>query len=481
MNKAMLESLDRFNKRPHSVNILFFLTDGDPTVGVTNREEIRSNIKNANKENVLIFTFGFGDDCDLEFLKHIASENGGFSQKIYEAVDSGNQIINLFKRISNLVLKNVIVTYLNTTIDTRYLTPTSFKTIFSGSEIAIAGRIKNPVHKGGVVFQLSGESPSGMWIKTQSLEFANELDFIHFPEVPDFPNLTRFEMLPNITKKTWAYVTLKQMIEENAPRDDIVTMAIENGFVTAYTSMVVTKENLKWDSPEEVKKTPKLPITTTLPPTTTTTTEAPRRGHTFRGAGNLFGVNARKYSSVTNKVFVPHIYQIPAVIVKPYKCNQMLCVSQHMVCTNVTKLLLLRDIRADVEIYSYPLENHDCTRDFKKITIQTGRKHIEVTPSVAIINRKRINMTNRSLTRLKFKNFFQLNVFFNRERTPPTVSVQFIVLDEMRKAAGLYSQYMKSFDCIIQPEEKLTLSHMRREFGKVTFNALEAGLNSCYK
>ncbi|CAE1230865.1 unnamed protein product [Acanthosepion pharaonis] len=287
-------------------------------------------------------------------------------------------------------------------------------------------------------------------------------------------------MLPNISKKTWAYVTLKQMIEENAPRDDIVTLAIENGFVTAYTSMVVTKENFSWDSPEEVKKTPNLPviITTTLPPTTTTTTEPSWKGH-FRGAISIFSV--QRSIVQTYQPIVPHLYEIPAVIVKPYKCDQMLCVTQDMVCANVTKLLLLRDIRANVEIYSYPLENDNCMRDFKKITIQAQRKYIEVTPSVAIINGKRINMTNRSLTRLKFNNFLQLNVFFNRRQTQPTVSVQFIVLNEMHKAAGLYSQYMKSFDCILHSKETLTLSHMRREFSKVTFNALEEGLNSCYK
>lgn len=176
----------------------------------------------------MIFTLGFGNYCDMEFLKNISSENGGFSTKIDVAEDSGDQITELFDSISDLLLKNVIVTYLNATVDIRYLTLTTFKTIFNGSEIAIAGRIKNTPHSGGsIVLQISGEGPSGMWIKTQNLQFVSDMDFIYSSEIPKFPNLTMFEMLPIITKKTWAYVTLKQMIEDNAPRDDIVILAIE--------------------------------------------------------------------------------------------------------------------------------------------------------------------------------------------------------------------------------------------------------------
>ena len=43
-------------------SIIVFLSDGQPTIGVTNESQIKANIKQANTVNVPIYSLGFGRD-----------------------------------------------------------------------------------------------------------------------------------------------------------------------------------------------------------------------------------------------------------------------------------------------------------------------------------------------------------------------------------------------------------------------------------
>jgi len=60
--------------------MLILLTDGRPTVGVTNNDEIRSRIKRAIRDRYSVFCLGFGGDVDHTFLSQVASENKGLSR-----------------------------------------------------------------------------------------------------------------------------------------------------------------------------------------------------------------------------------------------------------------------------------------------------------------------------------------------------------------------------------------------------------------
>ena len=180
----------------------------------------------------MIFTLGFGEDCDHQFLQDIASDNSGSSRKIYIDNDSDQQIKNMFNEISNLLLKNVIITYVDSSIDVGHLTRNEFKTIFKGSEIAIAG----PLTKGKkklktITAEIKAENAQKSFVRRQKLEFLDlDLnDIIVMEDIPNNPNLTKLELLQDMTKKTWAYLSLKKMLEEDAPPEDIIDIALEVG------------------------------------------------------------------------------------------------------------------------------------------------------------------------------------------------------------------------------------------------------------
>ncbi len=55
--------------------MVIMLTDGQPTMGVTNLDQIRSNIRQKIQGDISLFTLGFGDDVDGRFLEQMALEN----------------------------------------------------------------------------------------------------------------------------------------------------------------------------------------------------------------------------------------------------------------------------------------------------------------------------------------------------------------------------------------------------------------------
>ena len=60
-------------------NYILFLTDGQPTVGVTETGVILKNILGANEARARIFVFGVGNDVNTVLLDQISAQNRGTS------------------------------------------------------------------------------------------------------------------------------------------------------------------------------------------------------------------------------------------------------------------------------------------------------------------------------------------------------------------------------------------------------------------
>lgn len=393
-------------------------------------------------------------------------------------------------------------------------------------------------------------------------------------DIPTNPKLTKLGQLPNITKKTWAYLTLRKMFEDAAPNEDIIDMAIKNNFVTPLTSMVVTKAKLEGQISEDEQTQSRgskrkigshrgnrrrfhlgqgnrrrigsatanrrkiglslssrrkigtasrgkfdlstatrskidfsqvnrghyhledvsgsrvkpvqatrdyintatavmmgfskptitaTPIPTTITPTTTTTKIATTTKITTTAA--------------------PALSRQPAIIVKPSECDIKLCVSRTSDCFNETKVLLLKDSRAGVEIYGYPKEisNVTCVDNLYRMTLKSRRMNLEITPAFVKINRKKYDVTQQPNINYTFKKFFKLTAFFDRSKQRETLSLQFILKDHLKKAKGIYGKYMRKFNCHLRPSGELQLDQMTETFRMASFQKIDGkGLDQCY-
>lgn len=73
--------------------------------GVTNLDEIQSNVKTAIAGKFPLYCLGFGFDVNFEFLESMALQNDGAARRIYEDADANLQlqvfqtIVDYFKSI----------------------------------------------------------------------------------------------------------------------------------------------------------------------------------------------------------------------------------------------------------------------------------------------------------------------------------------------------------------------------------------------
>ncbi|GAB1598743.1 inter-alpha-trypsin inhibitor heavy chain H4-like [Argonauta hians] len=238
INAALLESIEKHKTwlSPSKKSIIIFLTDGQATSGVSNPYDIKKNVKESNK-NISLFALGFGDNSDNKFLREISSENGGFSRKIYVDSDSRLQIENLYKEISNILLKDISIVYLNGVGNT---STTTFSSYFKGSEIVVSGVL---AHQNQSTMNVNLIMTNQWGLDEEFLELE-----IYGRNITVNPHLTTLQSLSEITEKTYAYLTLQQLLREDRTTEvekHVLYLALKYNFVTPLTSMVVTKSRVQ--------------------------------------------------------------------------------------------------------------------------------------------------------------------------------------------------------------------------------------------
>ncbi|MFP4498782.1 MAG: VIT and vWA domain-containing protein, partial [Vulcanimicrobiota bacterium] len=104
---AMVKALEGI-KNSGRAKYIIFLTDGLPTVGITDAVSIENDVKKANK-NTRIFTFGVGYDVNTILLDNLAKKNKGVSEYIKPDENMEIKISNFYKKISNPLLSDVVL------------------------------------------------------------------------------------------------------------------------------------------------------------------------------------------------------------------------------------------------------------------------------------------------------------------------------------------------------------------------------------
>ena len=180
--------------------LVMFLTDGQPTAGITSITTIMSNVDYNNEMDIPIFSLAFGNGADYDFLKKLSAQNNGFARKIYEDSDADLQIEGLYAEISTALLRNVSFSYLSNEVEENSVTQTDFPTYFSGSELVVAGKLKTTAIK-EMELAVYGQSSKGQI----ELETSSEMVQLNLTSEGDFAT---------ITEKMWAFLTIKQLINE---------------------------------------------------------------------------------------------------------------------------------------------------------------------------------------------------------------------------------------------------------------------------
>ncbi|KAL6092010.1 hypothetical protein STEG23_001335 [Scotinomys teguina] len=249
INAALLAAasvLNHSNQEPGKgrgvgqIPLIMFLTDGEPTAGVTTPSVILSNIRQALGHRVSLFSLAFGDDADFSLLRRLSLENQGEARRIYEDTDAALQLEDFYEEISKPLLADVRLDYLGGLVGA---SPRAhFPNYFCGSELVVAGKVQPGEQELGI--HLAARGPNGQLLVARHSEEATNSSQKAFG-CPGKPAL----YVAHFIRRLWAYVTIGKLLEARFQARDTTTrrllaakalnLSLEYNFVTPLTSLVV--------------------------------------------------------------------------------------------------------------------------------------------------------------------------------------------------------------------------------------------------
>ncbi len=241
-------AVSQFSNTDNSTaNIIIFLTDGQPTSGITSIDllvnHIDTSIKTLNK-SLQIFCFGIGGDANQQLLALLSSHNNGLAYYLGNN-EFYSSITNFYMTIRNPVLLNSHITFEPNIISEVY--PDSLPNLYKGQQMIVSGRYNQ---SGTVKIKLSGTA------------FGKQVNYSYNVDLED-KAIDDYRFLP----KVWAkkkieslllkYYTLSPLTEEaKTIKATIIEISKGYNIVTEFTSFTNPVTGIKEDHAIADKKLP---------------------------------------------------------------------------------------------------------------------------------------------------------------------------------------------------------------------------------
>ena len=174
INGALTKALDMVPKpsaeggdRP---TYLLFLTDGKPTSGVTDEQQIAQNVAAANKvaeEKVKarVFAFGVGYDVNARLLDRLSGGGRGVSAYVAPDEDVEASVSDLYAKIAAPVLTDLTLDFAHDSEESRSrlnrVLPDDLPDLFAGQQLSVVGRYGASDEDLKGTFTLTGASTAG--------------------------------------------------------------------------------------------------------------------------------------------------------------------------------------------------------------------------------------------------------------------------------------------------------------------------------
>jgi uncharacterized protein YegL len=216
-------AMSRSKDRPFFV---VFMTDGEPTVGVTAAEQILSDVRKANESLVRLFVFGVGDQLRVDLLDRLAEENQGSRDYVSPTEDIEVKVSSFFQRVSSPVMTDIRLEFEG--VEVRQLHPRSLGDLFRGSQLLVVGRYRG---EGTARIRLHGK------VNGTPVEHRFEGGF-----APRGPETAFVQRLWAVRHVGWLLDQIRLHGESRELREEVVALAKKHGIVTPYTSYLVVED-----------------------------------------------------------------------------------------------------------------------------------------------------------------------------------------------------------------------------------------------
>jgi len=225
---AFSTAVPQFNAANDSTaNIIIFLTDGMPTVGITERTALLNHVHSlitSTETEIFLYSFGIGTDVDQQLLTLMSSQNNGYAEFLLND-ELESRITNFYLRIKNPVLLSPTVTFSSQNINNVY--PNPLPNLYLGQQMIVAGRY---TEAGPLTVTLSGRAFNQPVSYQYSFNRNDSAD-------------TRYQFLT----KVWAKQKIENLLiqyyslnpispEAIALKQQIINLSIAYGVISPFTS-----------------------------------------------------------------------------------------------------------------------------------------------------------------------------------------------------------------------------------------------------
>ncbi|XP_043830865.1 inter-alpha-trypsin inhibitor heavy chain H6 [Dromiciops gliroides] len=225
--------------------LVIFLTDGEPTAGVTSPARILANAQRALAGQAALFGLALGDDADLPLLRRLSLENRGTAHRIREDQDAALQLKGFYDRIASPLLADIHLHYQAGRAGGANPLRSYFPNYFGGSELVVVGQLGH--REPELRVHLEARGPHNHLLTAARSEKAAS------GREPAFGCLSHRELKlgQGFLQRLWAYVTIQGLLEARLGANDSATrrllgqkalnLSLHFHFVTPLTSLVVVK------------------------------------------------------------------------------------------------------------------------------------------------------------------------------------------------------------------------------------------------
>jgi len=240
IEEALLAALKplKTRKKTDRPYVVIFLTDGRPTIGNTDEEQIVTAVtKAAGDATARIFSFGIGTEVNTHLLDKITEKTRAASQYVLPEEDIEIKVSNFFAKISAPVLAGVeLKIHGSVRLEQKY--PTNLPDLFKGDQLVLLGRYTG---HGDAAITLKGTVNGKPRSFTEESVFSKGGEPAHLAFVPRLWATRRVGYLLDQTRLHG---------EDKELRDEITRLARRYGIVTPYTSYLILEDEDRRKVPE---------------------------------------------------------------------------------------------------------------------------------------------------------------------------------------------------------------------------------------
>lgn len=212
-----------------STKAIVFLTDGEPTAGITSFSTIAANMVQRNTAGIRTFTLGVGENVCTQLLDQLALENRGEALYVHENDSLEAKLTGFYETISKPLLVDLSIDWGGIKVTDLY--PSTIPNIYKGSQVVVVGRYEG---SGIASLTLKGVLNGAPQSYPVSATFVEKSDTNKF--------------VARVWAKTKADDLIRQMRaygETAEKKAEVIKLSKTYQFTTSYTSFVSV-------SPEQV-------------------------------------------------------------------------------------------------------------------------------------------------------------------------------------------------------------------------------------